>query len=96
MPRQDRQICPSTTISDAGVRLGVSERLVKGAQSLSQRAMVAAKLVNTPDHRPEIDKRANLHSSADAATRLGVSERLVNGKTGKFAPLRYRGVPSVG
>lgn len=47
----------------------------------SQRAMVAAKLANMPDHRPT-DKGANLHTSAaEAGEKLNVSERSV--KTAK-------------
>jgi len=41
----------------------------------SQRAMVAAKIVNMPNHRP--DKGANLHSSCQAGEMLHVSERSV-------------------
>lgn len=55
----------------------------------SQRAMVAAKLANMPNHRPE--KGANLHSSADAAGMLNVSERTV--KTAK--QVQERGAPEL-
>ena len=51
--------------------------------------MVAAKLANMPNHRP--DKSANLHSSADAANMLNVSERTVKTEVRVESPLHEAG-----
>ena len=76
---QELRIKPLFTeyTGDDPARYVISLNLHRRHLSESQRAMIAADLVNMPDHRPA-DKGANLHTSAAAAgSLLNVSERTV-------------------
>jgi hypothetical protein len=56
----------------------VSENMARRHLDESQRAMVAAKLVNTEPHRPKKSADLRTFSQPDAARRFNISERMVS------------------